>query len=46
MSQMVEISQSSRLFALLTTGRLILRRMQAADAEAIFKILADDEVTR
>jgi ribosomal-protein-alanine N-acetyltransferase len=33
-------------FPQLETSRLLLRRMQVTDAEAIFKILADDEVTR
>jgi ribosomal-protein-alanine N-acetyltransferase len=33
-------------FPQLETGRLILRRMQTTDAQAIFRILADDEVTR
>jgi ribosomal-protein-alanine N-acetyltransferase len=33
-------------FPQLETDRLILRRMQVADAEAIFRILSDDEVTR
>jgi ribosomal-protein-alanine N-acetyltransferase len=33
-------------FPQLETRHLILRRMQATDSEAIFRILADDEVTR
>jgi len=33
-------------FPPLETERLMLRRMQAADAQAIFGILSDDEVTR
>jgi ribosomal-protein-alanine N-acetyltransferase len=33
-------------FPQLETGNLILRRMQATDADAIFSILSDDEVTR
>jgi ribosomal-protein-alanine N-acetyltransferase len=33
-------------FPQLETSRLVLRRMQATDAQAIFRILADDEVTR
>jgi ribosomal-protein-alanine N-acetyltransferase len=33
-------------FPQLETNRLVLRRMQVTDADAIFRILADDEVTR
>lgn len=33
-------------FPQLETDRLILRRMQAADAQAIFRILSDEEVTQ
>jgi [ribosomal protein S5]-alanine N-acetyltransferase len=33
-------------FPQLETSRLILRRMQASDAGALFEVLADDEVTR
>jgi len=32
-------------FPQLETNRLILRRIQGTDAQAIFRILADDEVT-
>lgn len=33
-------------FPLLETPRLFLRRMQASDAEALFQVLSDDEVTQ
>ena len=33
-------------FPQLETDRLILRRMQASDAQALFQVLGDDEVTR
>jgi [ribosomal protein S5]-alanine N-acetyltransferase len=33
-------------FPQIETANLLLRRMQAADASALFKVLADDEVTR
>ncbi len=33
-------------FPQIETDRLILRQMQASDAEALFRVLGDDEVTR
>jgi len=42
----MSIDRVLQSFPQLETSRLVLRRMQVTDAEAIFRIFADDEVTR
>jgi len=42
----MSIDSLFQTFPLLETPRLFLRRMQASDAEALFRVLGDDEVTR
>lgn len=42
----MSIDSVFRSFPQLETRKLILRRMQISDSSAIFRILADDEVTR
>jgi ribosomal-protein-alanine N-acetyltransferase len=44
MSQMVEISQSSRIFPTLTTDRLLLREFSLEDIPAVFEMLSRADI--
>jgi RimJ/RimL family protein N-acetyltransferase len=44
MSQMVEISQSSRIFPALTTTRLFLREFSLDDVQTVFEMLSRVDV--